>query len=102
MNSPRRPSRQTTALLDALGAQPSVWRYGYDLVGELAIKSGSLYPILIRLADRGWLETRWETNGPQGRPPRHLYRLSPGGLEYAHAVRRAESPSTPRPRLLEA
>jgi PadR family transcriptional regulator, regulatory protein PadR len=49
------------------------------------LKSGSLYPILIRLADRGLLETSWEP-GRGGRPPRHLYRLSPAGREYAAAL----------------
>lgn len=101
MTASRTPSRQTRAILQALGAQPSVWRYGYDLVGELGLKSGSLYPILIRLAERGWLETRWETDGPQGRPPRHLYRLSPQGLEFVHAEVRPVTRST-QPRLLEA
>jgi len=29
---------------------------------------GGLYPILIRLADRGLLETSWEEGTPAGRP----------------------------------
>ena len=49
------------------------------------LKSGSLYPILVRLADRGLLETSWEP-GPGSRPPRHLYRLSPAGREYVAAL----------------
>ena len=42
-----------------------------------------MYPILIRLADRGWLETSWETEIAAGRPPRHLYRLTKSGLKLA-------------------
>ena len=39
-------------VLQALAADPARWRYGYDLATEVHLKSGSLYPILIRLADR--------------------------------------------------
>jgi PadR family transcriptional regulator PadR len=70
---------QTIRLLTALGRQGRRWRYGYDLSKETGLKSGSLYPILIRLADRGLLETDWESEPPRGRPPRHLYRLTSGG-----------------------
>lgn len=42
-----------------------------------------MYPILMRLADRGLLETAWESDVPAGRPPRHLYRLTDTGLELA-------------------
>ncbi|MCI0747245.1 MAG: PadR family transcriptional regulator [Verrucomicrobia subdivision 3 bacterium] len=56
-----------------------MWRYGYDLCQQLDLKPGTLYPILIRLTDRGLLETTWETNAPPGRPPRHMYRLTAHG-----------------------
>ena len=49
----RRPSPQTVAVLGALAAEPTAWRYGYELGLEVGLKAGSLYPILIRLADRG-------------------------------------------------
>ena len=52
----RRPSPQTVAVLGALAAEPTAWRYGYELGLEVGLKAGSLYPILIRLADRGLLE----------------------------------------------
>jgi PadR family transcriptional regulator, regulatory protein PadR len=42
-----------------------------------------VYPILMRLADRGLLETAWETDPPAGRPPRHLYRLTGPGRALA-------------------
>ena len=102
MGTSRTPSPQAAAILQALGSQPSDWRYGYDLVRELGIKSGSLYPILILLAERGLLETRWETDGPLGRPPRHMYRLSSGGLEYVRADVRSVASPTRRLRPLEA
>ena len=67
----------------ALAEQPTTWRYGYQLCQQLDLKPGSLYPILVRLADRGLLETTWDTDVPAGRPPRHLYRLTGTGRAYA-------------------
>lgn len=77
----RRPSTQAVEVLRALAHEPREWRYGYDLCQDLDIKAGSMYPILMRLADRGLLVTKWETSTDAGRPPRHLYRLSRSGLD---------------------
>jgi PadR family transcriptional regulator PadR len=82
----RRPSAQTMSVLDALAAEPTRWRYGYDLAIEVDLKSGSLYPILMRLADRGLLESDWEP-GPPGKPPRHIYRLTAQGLQQSAVIR---------------
>ncbi len=79
----RRPSAQTTAVVLALAETPADWRYGYQLCQQLEIKPGSLYPILMRLADRGLLETTWDNDVPAGRPPRHLYRLTGSGRALA-------------------
>jgi PadR family transcriptional regulator, regulatory protein PadR len=79
----RRPSAQTTAVVLALAETPTAWRYGYELCQQLGLKAGSMYPILMRLADRGLLETTWETDAPAGRPPRHLYRLTGPGRALA-------------------
>ncbi|HEV2665874.1 MAG TPA: PadR family transcriptional regulator [Blastocatellia bacterium] len=83
MKRNRQPSTQTAAVLLALGEDPTAWRYGYELCQETGLKAGSMYPILMRLADRGLLETNWERDVPVGRPPRHLYRLTDSGLELA-------------------
>jgi len=101
----RPPSPQTVSVLLALAADPVRWRYGYDLATEVHLKSGSLYPILVRLADRGLLETAWEP-GVDSRPPRHLYRLTGDGREFVAALaaerRDHRSPVSPRRRLGEA
>jgi PadR family transcriptional regulator PadR len=81
MQRNRPPSEQTTTVLLALAEDPMAWRHGYELCQQTSLKAGSMYPILIRLADRGLLETMWETEIPAGRPPRHLYRLTEAGLE---------------------
>ena len=65
MSRTRRPSTQTVAVVLALAENPSAWRYGYELCQQLDLKAGSMYPILMRLADRGLLETAWES-GPAG------------------------------------
>jgi PadR family transcriptional regulator, regulatory protein PadR len=79
-------SAQTLSVLAALCQEPSQWQHGYALAKQTGLKSGTLYPILIRLADRGLMEARWQDEQPVGRPRRHLYRLSPEGLATASAA----------------
>jgi PadR family transcriptional regulator, regulatory protein PadR len=74
------------SVLTALCSRPRTWRHGYDLARETGLKSGTLYPILIRLADRGLLESCWEDEQPAGRPRRHLYRLSSEGVARGREV----------------
>jgi len=83
----RRPesSPQTRAVLHALVDQPG-WSYGYDLARATGLRSGTLYPMLTRLAKRGLLESSWEAEPPEGRPRRHLYRLSAKGAELASSL----------------
>jgi PadR family transcriptional regulator PadR len=106
MVRPRRPSKQTLLVLNALAEEPATWRYGYELGRQVGLQAGSLYPILIRLCDRGLLEASWESGPPAGRPPRHLYRLTGDGVRWAAelAAELAAEPraSTVRPRLREA
>ena len=83
-------SPQTLAVLASLCEQPSAWQHGYALAQQTGLKSGTLYPILIRLADRGLVEACWQEEPAPGRPRRHLYRLTPDGLASA-AVAMAEA-----------
>ena len=68
------------ALLDAR----SVWSHGYELARLADVKSGTLYPLLIRLEEQGFLEAEWQQPQASGRPPRHAYRLTPSGVQLAH------------------
>jgi PadR family transcriptional regulator PadR len=90
-----RLSPQTLLVLDALLAQPREWMYGYDLSRNVGLKSGTLYPILMRLAERKLLETRWESVEP-GKPPRHMYRFTAAGLRFARENAPVRSSSSPR------
>lgn len=81
MTRTRRPSEQTLAVLSALAAIGDDWLYGLELSELTGLKSGSLYPILIRLDERGLLESRWLAPAAPGRPQRHAYRLLPEGRQ---------------------
>ncbi len=94
MPARRDSSPQTRAVLSALSARASDWRHGYDISRETGLASGTLYPILGRLADRRLLATRWEDDAPPGRPRRHLYRLTPAGAELARQLRHEPAPAT--------
>jgi PadR family transcriptional regulator, regulatory protein PadR len=82
---PRKPnsSRQTRALLAVLLERSQAWRHGYDLSKETGLRSGTLYPLLMRLSEQGLLESRWQEAERPGLPPRHVYRLTAGGLALA-------------------
>jgi PadR family transcriptional regulator, regulatory protein PadR len=79
MTQSRKLSDQTLVLLNVLLVQPRKWRHGYDLSRDTGQKSGTLYPILMRLCERGLLESKWEESSEPGRPPRHMYKLTSAG-----------------------
>lgn len=89
---------QTLSVLAALCSTPSDWRHGYDIAKDTGLKSGTLYPILIRLADRDLVEACWEAEQPAGRPRRHLYRLTAQGLTAAQAALASSSSPSRAPR----
>ena len=89
-------SPQTLSVLAALCEQPSGWQHGYALARQTGLKSGTLYPILIRLADRGLVEACWQDEPAPGRPRRHLYRLTAAGLATAtSAMAEADADAAP-------
>jgi PadR family transcriptional regulator PadR len=73
-------SAQTLSVLAALEADPTAWLHGYLLAKQTGLASG------IRLAERRLIEARWEDEQPAGRPRRHLYRLTAGGLVAARTA----------------
>lgn len=89
------------SVLASLEADPAAWRHGYLLAKQTGLRSGTLYPILIRLAERGLVEACWEDGQPAGRPRRHLYRLSSDGLAAARAALAEQAPLK-RPRAAAA
>ena len=81
MKTPR-ISPETLRVLESFLERPTGWRYGYELSRETKLKSGTLYPILMRLEKHKLLEARWVST-QDGVPPRHTYRLTLGGLDLA-------------------
>jgi DNA-binding PadR family transcriptional regulator len=92
----RNISRQTQDVLAALLEAPQTWRHGYELSKATSLKSGTLYPLLMRLSDQGLLESKWESSPQAGRPPRHVYRLTAVGVAVAE-----EQASSRPPRALD-
>ena len=72
------------AVLALIHAKP---RYGYDLLtslteatdGAFGIKEGTLYPVLHRLDDAGYLSADWQAEGRAA--PRKYYSLTKAGKE---------------------
>jgi DNA-binding PadR family transcriptional regulator len=52
--------------------------YGLELSDQTGLKSGTLYPVLARLEEAGWVTSAWEDTDPRdvGRPRRRYYELT--------------------------
>lgn len=61
--------------------------YGFELMQETSIASGSIYPLLQRLVEAGWLMREPEDVNPKeaGRPTRYYYRLVGGAAGVVRA-----------------
>ena len=58
-------------------------RYGFDLLEQTGLTSGTVYPALERLERLGFVRSRWEDADRahrEKRPPRKYFEVSPGGL----------------------
>ena len=85
-----RLSYQSIKVLNTFLSAPSQELAGADLISCAEIPSGTLYPILLRFEEAGWLSSRWEKGDPKlkGRPLRKLYRITASGLARASAERK--------------
>jgi len=78
MTRTRKPSSSTLKILNCLSGSPG-GLHGYALMKASGLASGTLYPILGRLSDRGWLEKAWETGEDISGRPRRIYTLTQVG-----------------------
>lgn len=85
MSRPRALSPQALAVVAVL-ADTSGWHHGYDLMAQAGVKSGTLYPLLMRLEAQGLLQARWVDSPQPGRPPRHVYQLTPAGRDWVASL----------------
>ena len=88
----KRLTKTTTRALQAFLEAPGNWHYGYALMKVADLSSGTLYPLLARLTDDGWLESKWEDSELPGKPARQLYRLTATGrLQARDVLERAQA-----------
>lgn len=77
--------------------------YGLKIAKATGRPTGSVFPILARLEDCGWVTSEWESSDPSVRGPRRrFYRLSPDGAELAPALLGRRRAQTGKPRLRPA
>lgn len=95
----RQPSKQMRLVLASLSGQRMVWRHGYDLLKDTGLSSGTLYPLLMRMADNGLVEAEWRDPTQVGRPPRHVYRLTASGFALAMELAAVDATPSGRERL---
>jgi DNA-binding PadR family transcriptional regulator len=77
---------QTQLVLRALLEDPARERYGFELCELAGLPSGTIYPILARLEQFGWVDSNWEdpaVHVEAGRPRRRFYRITQDGAEQA-------------------
>ncbi len=96
MTRTRAPSPHARSILALLLEAGQDWSHGYDMVQSTGLKSGTLYPLLIRLEAQGYLEAEWQPAVSPGRPPRHAYRLTASGRQLAREAAAAR-PADPLP-----
>jgi PadR family transcriptional regulator PadR len=84
-----RMTRHTRAALAVMLRHPGAEHYGLELAREARLFTGTIYPILARLENNGWLDGGWEPIDPrqEGRPRRRYYKLTALGLERARALK---------------
>jgi PadR family transcriptional regulator, regulatory protein PadR len=85
-----RRTRALTQVAIAMLEDPTGRHYGYELAGQASVRAGTLYPILARLLERGWVTDGWEDEADahaDGRPPRRYYILTGEGEAALSAIR---------------
>jgi PadR family transcriptional regulator, regulatory protein PadR len=77
-----RTPRITLTTATVLHALECGIRYGFELVEATGLRAGTVYPILRRLEDGGFVSGAWEPvtiSRAERRPPRRYYRLTASG-----------------------
>ena len=85
MGEINRLSYSTLLVLKAFIEQPRTALSGADVVRNTSLRSGTLYPILLRLERQEILSSKWEDGEPEqlGRPRRRYYSLTTTGAAVA-------------------
>jgi PadR family transcriptional regulator PadR len=96
-NEPRL-TQQTLKVLGALISGHVRELSGADIAKLTQLSSGTLYPILYRLEQVGWVDSNREIGDPAllGRPRRRYYRVTAEGARRVKEVVRELTPSNGR------
>lgn len=80
-----RVSRPMLKVLKMMIERPLIPLSGAEIGRQVDLGSGTLYPLLRRLENAGWLKSEWEEVDPSevGRPRRRLYKLTGHGQTLA-------------------
>ncbi len=83
-----RLTTQTLKVLSTLMSRTQDEISGADIARSTKLSSGTLYPILMRLEEAGWVESHWETEDPHklGRPRRRFYQATGLGIRKARSA----------------
>lgn len=96
------------AAVTVLHAIARGYSYGFDVIDETGLPSGTVYPALSRLERDGYVRSSWEPERDahnEGRPARRYYEITAGGakalersLERLHSLKpvQAARPSKAR------
>ncbi len=80
----------TTAVI--LQTVSNDYRYGFDIMDQTGLPSGTVYPALRRLEEQGFVKSKWERETAaqrDGRPARKYYEVTDEGRELlAEALKR--------------
>ena len=84
----RKPSLQELQVFGFMMQNPTSDFYGLEIMKGAGVLAGSLYPLLARWEQRGWVSSDWENidEKREGRRRRRYYHLTPDGLSYAKRV----------------
>ncbi len=98
--------RLSITAVSVLQAIANGYQYGFDVIDQTGLPSGTVYPSLSRLERDGYVKSAWENEADahaDGRPARRYYKLTAPGVKalaeaatYYRALLPAPNPRTAR------
>lgn len=76
--------RLSITAVSVLQAIAGGYEYGFDVIDQTGLPSGTVYPALSRLERDGYVRSAWEDEAgahAEGRPARRYYRLTAPGVK---------------------
>lgn len=76
--------RLSISAVSVLHAIADGYQYGFDVIDQTGLPSGTVYPALSRLERDGLVKSAWENEHEahaEGRPARRYYRLTAAGTK---------------------